>query len=263
MTTPHDFALGAIDPTADRAVYRQIADRLRSLAHDRLQPGDQLPSESQLVAHYGVTRVTVRRAFELLKSEGVVVAEHGRGFFVRRRPAVLRQSHNRLRRRHREAGKGPFVAEAEAAGTQPTVDRLSVTTEAADEQVRTRLGLAAGDEVVVRSRRYLHDGRPVQTAVARIPADIATGTAIADADPGPGGIYARIEDAGHRLDRFTEEIQARMPSHDEAAALQLPPGVPVFELTRTAYAVTGRAVEMSVIVMAADVYVLDYEIPAH
>ncbi|NUP30648.1 MAG: GntR family transcriptional regulator [Streptomycetaceae bacterium] len=261
--TPHDFALGAIDPTADRSVYRQIADQLRDLAQDRLQPGDQLPSESQLVAHYGVTRVTVRRALELLKGEGVVVAEHGRGFFVRRRPVVLRQSHDRLRRRHRDAGKGPFAAEAEAAGTRPTVDRVAVTTEPADEEVRIRLGLAPGTEVVVRSRRYLHDGRPVQTAVACIPADIAAGTAITDIDPGPGGIYARIEEAGHQLDRFTEEVHARMPSHDEAVALQLPPGVPVIELTRTAYAVSGRAVETSVIVMAADVYVLDYEIPAH
>lgn len=45
----------AIDPSSDRAVYKQIADHLRAaIGRERLKPGDQLPSEAQLMAHYGV-----------------------------------------------------------------------------------------------------------------------------------------------------------------------------------------------------------------
>ena len=71
---------------------------------------------------------------------------------------------------------------------------------------------------MVRRRRYLLDGRPVETAVSYIPADLAKGTPIADPNPGPGGIYARLEEQGHTLERFTEEVTARMPTPEEAPA---------------------------------------------
>ena len=75
-----------------------------------------------------------------------------------------------------------------------------------------------------------------------IPADLAEGTPITDPNPGPGGIYARLEEQGHTLERFTEEVAARMPTPEEARVLALPPGVPVFRLVRTAYDVTaGRS----------------------
>ena len=83
-------------------------------------------------------------------------------------------------------------------------------------EVADRLGIADGAAVVVRSRRYPLDGRPVETAVYYIPADLARGTPIAELNPGPGGIYARLEEQGHTLDRFTEEVTARMPTPEEA-----------------------------------------------
>ena len=53
----------AIDPASDRAVYKQIADHLReAIGRGRLREGDQLPSEAQLMGHYGVARMTIRSA---------------------------------------------------------------------------------------------------------------------------------------------------------------------------------------------------------
>jgi DNA-binding FadR family transcriptional regulator len=43
-----------------------------------LREGDQLPSEAQLMDHYGVARMTIRNAMRLLLDEGLVTAEHGR-----------------------------------------------------------------------------------------------------------------------------------------------------------------------------------------
>jgi GntR family transcriptional regulator len=69
-----------IDPGSDRAVYRQIADHLRAeIERGVREPGSQLPSESQLMAEYDVSRVTARRALALLVTDGLVVSEHGRG----------------------------------------------------------------------------------------------------------------------------------------------------------------------------------------
>ena len=103
----------------------------------------------------------------------------------------------------------------------------------------------------------------MEAAVSYIPADLAEGTPISQPNPWPGGIYARLEDQGHPLERFAEEVCARMPTPDEATHLGLPPGVPVFRLVRTAYDLNGRAVEVCDTVMSGDAYVLAYELPAH
>jgi GntR family transcriptional regulator len=80
-----------IDPTSDRPVYRQIADHLRQAIRDGgYGEGDALPSEAAMAETYGLTRMTARQAIEVLKTEGLVRSEHGRGVFVRSRPKVHR-----------------------------------------------------------------------------------------------------------------------------------------------------------------------------
>lgn len=79
--------LGKIDRTADRPPYRQVADLLRAQVNNgRYSPGDRLPSEAELSAHFGVARMTVRSAIQQLRLSGLVSAEHGRGVFVRVSP---------------------------------------------------------------------------------------------------------------------------------------------------------------------------------
>jgi GntR family transcriptional regulator len=253
-----------IDPASDRAVYKQIADHLRdSIARGRLHEGEQLPSEAQLMEHYGVARMTVRNALRILLDEGITTAEHGRGVYVRSRPPVRRLASDRFAQRHRKEGKAAFLAESEQVAATPLVDMIEVSEARPPAEVADRLRLAEAATVVIRSRRYSLDGRPVETAVSYIPADLARGTPIAEPNPGPGGIYARLEDSGHILERFTEEVAARMPTPDEARALALPPGVPVFRLVRTAFDRDGRAVEVCDTIMAADAYLLAYDLPAH
>ncbi|ATL29234.1 GntR family transcriptional regulator [Streptomyces formicae] len=254
--------LGTVDPTSDRAVFRQIADQLReAIDRGRFSEGEKLPSEAELVEHYGVSRMTVRNSFSVLQGEGLVHAEHGRGVFVRPRQPVRRLASDRFARRHREQGKSAFLVEADAAGSHPEVDSLEVKEEKAGRDVAVRLGSSVR-RVLARRRRYLLDGRPVEFATSYLPIDIARATRIAEPDPGPGGIYARLEELGHRLDRFDEEIRARMPSPAEVRTLRLASGVPVIHLIRTAYDTDGRAVEVCDTVMAADAYVLAYQLPA-
>ena len=64
----------AIDPASDRAVYKQIADHLRAaIGKGRLREGDQLPSEAQLMSHYGVARMTARNALRILGAAGLSI----------------------------------------------------------------------------------------------------------------------------------------------------------------------------------------------
>jgi GntR family transcriptional regulator len=252
-----------IDPTSDRPAYLQIADHLRAaIVKDELAPGAQLPSERELMASYGAARGTVRQAIAALRAQGLIDVQHGRGAFVRAQLPVRRLAHDRFARRHRKAGKAAYTAELEAEGRRPQVEVLAIGSAPATPEVARRLQLAEGAEVLVRRRRYLADGQPMELATSYLPWDLVADTPIAEPNPGPGGIYARLEDMGHRLKRFTEDVSARMPLPEEARALQLPAGVPVFVLVRTAYDSTDRPVEVCDTTMAADRYVLSYELPA-
>lgn len=253
----------SVDASSDRPVFRQIADHLREeIQSGRLHEGARLPSERLLTDEYGTARGTVRQAITLLKAEGLIETERGRGGFVRSRPPVRRIAHDRFARRHRNAGKAAFLAEAEAEGVSPGVEVLRIGPEAAPAEIAVRLGVEPGSKVLVRRRRYLADGDPVELASSYLPMRIAQGTPITRKNPGPGGIYARLEEAGHRLARFTEEVTARMPSPEEARSLRLTAGTPVFGLVRTAYDEAGLAVEVCDTVMASNRFVLSYELPA-
>jgi GntR family transcriptional regulator len=251
--------LGQLDRGSDRPPYRQIAAALRdAIESGALSAGEKLPSEAQLMDHYGVARMTVRQAIQELRGEGLVVAEHGRGVFVRPMPPVRRLASDRFARKHREAGKAAFLAEADKAGYSPGVDRIRVERSQAPPGVAERLRVAEGSDVVVRSRRYLANGRPVETAVSYIPAKFAEGTLIEQIDSGPGGIYARLEETGHVLDRFTEEVGARMPTPDERRELEIGAGIPVLTVVRTAYDTSDVAVEVCDTVKVAPAYLLEY-----
>ncbi len=253
----------ALDPMSDRPAYRQLADRLRAaIESGEIGPGEQLPSERQIMDESGTARGTVRQALAQLKGEGLVEIEHGRGAFARRRPAVRRIASDRFARRHRQAGQAAYLAEMAAEGRTPKVEVLEAGPADASSDIAQRLRLGKDRKVLVRRRRYLADDQPMELATSYVPWKLAKGTAMVNPATGPGGIYARLEEGGHILRRFTEEVAARMPSPEEARALRLPSGVPVITVLRTAYDTEGAAVEVCDTVMASDRYVLSYELPA-
>lgn len=253
-----------VDPFSDRPVYRQVADYLRDLiARGDLPEGDRLPSESALIEQFGTARGTVRQAIQLLRSEGLIEVQHGRGAYVRRRPPVRRLSFDRFARRHRKGGKAAYLAEMEAEERRPEVEVIRIGRESAPATAAERLRIAEGAPVLVRARRYLADGFPMEVATSYIPWGLAEGTPMTEPNPGPGGIYARLEDGGHVLESFREEVSGRMPTPEEARALQLANGVPVLHVLRTAVDEQDIPVEVCDTVMAADRYTLVYALPAH
>jgi GntR family transcriptional repressor for pyruvate dehydrogenase complex len=64
-------------------VSESLSGKIRS---GRLSPGAQLPTEAELCAEYDVSRTVVREAVARLRSEGMVIAQQGRGMFVSEAP---------------------------------------------------------------------------------------------------------------------------------------------------------------------------------
>jgi GntR family transcriptional regulator len=252
-----------IDPHSDRPVFKQIADHYRdAIERGELAPGAALPSESQMIKTYGVAGGTVRRALDVLRTEGLIATEHGRGTRVRERGPLVRLASHRLTRANRAAGLGGFAADMRALGLEYRQEMLHLGVEPAPRKVSERLNIPEGSSVFVRRRRMWGGGEPMQLADSYYPLDLAEGTPITEEDAGPGGTYARLEERGHQLASFREELQARMPSEDEKRALMLQPGVPVVSLIRTAIDGGGRAVEVFDSVVAADKHVFQYDFSA-
>lgn len=73
-----------IDPSADRALYRQVADELRArIDRGEYAPGTRLPSELHIRQEYGVGKTTVAEAIALLRHEGRIETIRGYGSVVR------------------------------------------------------------------------------------------------------------------------------------------------------------------------------------
>lgn len=244
-----------------RRRWTAIADDLRGqITSGVYVPGSRLPTGSELMARYGVARQTVQNAVDQLRAEGLVVGIAGGGWFVTARRDTVRMARTRLSRAERSAGRGTFLTDAKDNFTPDVTTH--VYREDADDATAALLQLPLGSrEVVVRSRVMRADHAAVQLATSRFPASIAAGTAIEDDNPGPGGVYARLEDLGHALTRFVEDVGARAATPAEAATLDLAYGAPVLDLTRIAYA-GDTPVEVNEIILSSDRYRLVYELPA-
>ncbi|MGA3564846.1 GntR family transcriptional regulator [Melissospora conviva] len=241
---------------------RRIADELRAaIISGELADGDKLPSERELAARYAAARNTAREAVGILQAEGLAVAQHGRGVFVRQRRPLMRMGRERYSRRARaETGLAPFRIEVQKQGKTPHTECRSVTRVAPPADVAERLGLGDGDEVVRRENWYFADDEPVQVGVTFIPVTIAQGSPLAtEKKLGRGSIYQRFEDLGHPIERIREEVCARMPTPEEFKGLAMPPGVPVIEVLHTSIDDKGRPFEVTRFVMRADINGLDYE----
>jgi GntR family transcriptional regulator len=248
-----------VDRTSGIPAHRQIAADLREkISAGVYTAGAKLPSERELVESYSVSRPTIRDAIQLLRSEGVVVVEHGRGVFVRPPANVTRLARARLSRAARAKNEGAFLADAVAQGFTPS-SSVRIRFEEADERVARLLAIEPGADVTVRDRVMRANGLVVQLAVSRLPRKFTRGTAIEEVNTGPGGAYARLEEAGHIIGRFAEDVGSRMPTAEERSLLQLPPGTPVLTVTRVAYGEDGTPLEMNDIVLPADRYRLTYE----
>ncbi|MGH8896754.1 MAG: GntR family transcriptional regulator [Egibacteraceae bacterium] len=70
--------------------YMQVANHIRNqIIKGELKPGDEVPSERQIVEEWGVSRPTATKALSALRVEGLVEAQQGSGTFVRAQPKIF------------------------------------------------------------------------------------------------------------------------------------------------------------------------------
>lgn len=145
-----------IDRLGKVPLYHQIDQNIRALIGDRiLQPGEAVPSEWDLSALYGVSRLTVRRALDDLVREGLLTRRHGVGTFVAEQ-GVTRITPSKL----------SFTHKMREIGLTPGSRIVSLKTIPAPANVAVNLSLEPGDPVVELVRVRLADGEPIMLETA-------------------------------------------------------------------------------------------------
>ena len=253
----------ASEITDERSIQTRIADDLRArIEIGEYAAGDQLATYEQLTKTYLCSSGVARKAIDLLRQQGLIVSKQGKGVFVRERAQPERHGIDRYARSRWKQG-GTAIHDAEAGSQGLSVKQLyrELGEVPAPPAVAAVFAIEDGAPVWVRRRTTVVDGRPHQLADSYYPLDLAAGTLLTEENSGPGGGFARLDEAGDPLAEISEEWSARMPTSPESVSLQLPGGTPVVDLTRTVYDSKGRAVEVMLAVIAADTVRMVYRFP--
>lgn len=232
--------------TAPPKYARVLSELQKRISEGAYEPGSLLPSEDQLTKEFGVSRTTVIRAVQILKQEGWVDSQQGTGRFVRGRPASVGQ---KVR-----PGRQAIETDEGANGRLVEVGHVI-----APDVVAATLNLKKNEAVLLRRLLVERDGEPSELVTSYFPLGIAQGTDLSSGRPVAGGVRQHVE-ARHKLryDHMTEQIAARLPSLEEAKALEITSKLtPVLALTVTAYDTAGRPIQVSQLVLPGDRHELE------
>ncbi len=204
--------------------YQQIADSLRRrIEAGKLATGGLLPSEAELVQHYEASRVTVRRALEALRADGLVDSRQGAGWFVT--TARLPQDLAHL---------GTIEDQLLASGRTSERRILDFAFGRAPAEVAELLGT---HDVLMTRRLNLADGEPFALVTVWCPQEMASKLSRDDVEARPFYELLDVE-----LGSARQRIRAGSASAEEAELLGMLPDGPVLRCSRLTEAADGRPV---------------------
>ena len=205
--------------------YQEIADDLRRRVRNAA-PGSLLPSESELSAEFSASRVTIRRALELVRDDGLIAARQGFGWFVSTEP--VRQSLERL---------GTIESQLETSGRDATRQVIEFSFESPPPHVKRLLGSSR----VLRVKRInLADGEPFAVVTVWCPAEVGQKLSMDDVERTPFYELLDVELRG-----ATQPIGAVSAEPDVAELLAVPVGAPLLKCQRITTDRSGRPVLVS------------------
>jgi DNA-binding GntR family transcriptional regulator len=247
---------------AEESRTHQIAEDLRrQIERGVLAPGALMPSEPEVARDFNVSRQTARAALQILEQQGLVIVRPRRGRIVRSNQRLIwRLSEFELPENTGLASSDAWETDIESQGHDPTRQDLEVETIRPPQEIARRLHLNPDRDlcVVRRHLRYI-DGKPGITADDYFDETVVRGTELAAAEDTTRENI--LKEAGYEQVYDVDEIIVRMPTPSEARRLEIGSGIPVAELTRTAYTADEKPVRVMIAVIPGDALVLRYVIP--
>jgi GntR family transcriptional regulator len=220
-----------VDATgAPTKITKQSAARQQVLELiERLGVGTAIPSERQLSADLGVSRLTVRAALDDLAREGYLVRRRGSGTYVQQ-PKISQQ-----------LTMTSFSEDMRRRGMAPSSTTLSLTRQLAGPRLGRFLNVSPGDDVVVVKRLRLADGVSMAIETLHIPANVVPGVQPRDLE---GSFYELLRNRyGIEIATAVQTIEPTVTNEEESAVLDVPLHSPAFLFERTSRDADGRTLE--------------------
>jgi GntR family transcriptional regulator len=236
-TTDGADAGGPQGTPAFSPLYQQIkALILQSLQAGEWKPGESIPSEMELAARFRVSQGTVRKAIDELAAENLVVRRQGKGTFV----ATHAEQHVQYRFLKLMPDSGDANSEGPAQRDIIDCKRLRASAD-----IARALALRTGDPVLQVRRILAFAGVPTILEDLWLPGGPFKGLTAERLADYHGPMYAMFEtEFGVRMVRAEEKIRAVTPDEAQCALLQVPKGMPLLSVERTAYTYNDTPMEL-------------------
>ncbi len=207
---------------------------------EQLGVGNAIPSERQLSADLGVSRLTVRAALDDLAREGYVVRRRGSGTYVQH-PKIAQ-----------ELTMTSFSEDMRRRGMTPGSRTLSLEREHAGARLGRLLHVSPSEEILVIKRLRLADGETMAIETLHLPASLVPGL---EPDDLAGSFYDLVRDRyGIVIASGTQAIEPTVTDEEESKALGVPLHSPAFLFERTSRDEAGRTLEYVQSVYRGDRY---------
>jgi GntR family transcriptional regulator len=217
-----------------------LREQIEQMIERKLVPHDRLPTERDLAAEFGVSRMTVRQVMGRFEQERRVYRVQGAGTFVAPRPIA------------KSIELTSFTEDMRSRGMQPG-SRLRVKELVpAGADVGLALGLSPSVQVLHIERVRTADGQPMCLEHVYLPAAIVPELLNEDWD---GSIYDLLRDRYRILPvRAEQTVRATVLDETAAALLEVPPFSPALLVQRTTYDQRDRPVEHAASTYRGDRY---------
>lgn len=230
--------LNTLDPQGPMPLYLQLQRALREAIEKRvLGPDDALPSERQLAADLGVSRITVRKAIQGLADEGILDQRQGSGNFVSTR---IDKNFAKLT---------SFSEDMRARGRTPHSVWIKKSSGTVNPDEAMKLALSPGSLVYRYHRLRYADGAPMALEYCTVAA-----TALASLEAVDTSLYDALERAGNRPVRALQRLRALLLDEEQARLLEADVGDAGLLVERLGYLRDGRAIELSRSIYRGDTY---------
>jgi GntR family transcriptional regulator len=221
--------------TKQSATRQQVLDLI-----ERLGVGTAIPSERQLSADLGVSRLTVRAALGDLAREGYLVRRRGSGTYVQQ-PKISQ-----------ELTMTSFSDDMRRRGMVPGSKTLSLKSQLAGARLGWFLNVSPGDRIVVVKRLRLADGETMAIETLHIPDALVPGLTAKSLN---GSFYELLRDAyGITVSSGTQSIEPTVTNEEESSALGVPLHSPAFLFERTSRDADDRTIEFVQSIYRGDRY---------
>ncbi len=228
-----------LERSSPLALYQQMAVRLENdIGQGRLRPFEKLPSEIELMAQYGVSRVTVRQAVDLLVRRGLAVRRQGKGTFVSG-PTLTHDLHEL---------RGIYET-LQATGLSLRTKLIDFSAQVPPERVRKLLG--GRKRLMHLKRLYFVDDRPLGLLICWLPPGAERFSA---ADAEGRTIYGLLQKLDVEVNRADLKIGGRAAGRQLGRMLGCPAAAPLLELERISHGADDQPCEITQFHVRSDGY---------